>query len=161
MADGDQIHAVIVESGANHDGKTSGIFLPNADAQEALARSVYARAGLDPCETLFVESHGTGTVAGDSAEVSSIAKVFAREAGRTSDLPIGSIKSNIGHLEAASGVASMIKAIMVLKKNQIPPQLNFINPKPSLHLKERGIKVRTDSCDSRTAKLRSDADIYV
>lgn len=141
VADGDQIHAVIVESGVGHDGKTSGIFLPNGDAQEALARTVYARAGLDPRETLFVESHGTGTVAGDSAEVGSIARVFGREAGRTSDLPIGSIKTNIGHLEAASGVASTIKAIMVLRKNQIPPQLNFINPKSALRLQERGLKV--------------------
>ncbi|RYP80178.1 hypothetical protein DL769_002591 [Monosporascus sp. CRB-8-3] len=141
MADGDYIHAVVVESGVGHDGKTSGIFLPNGDAQEALARSVYAKAGLDPRETLFVESHGTGTVAGDNAEVGSIARVFGREAGRTSDLPIGSIKTNIGHLEAASGVASAIKAIMVLKKNQIPPQLNFTNPKPSLRLQERGLRV--------------------
>ncbi|KAF7549789.1 hypothetical protein G7046_g8236 [Stylonectria norvegica] len=141
VADGDFIHAVMVESGAGHDGKTAGIFLPNGDAQEALTRSVYAKAGLDPRETLFVESHGTGTVAGDSAEVGSIGRVFGREAGRVSDLPIGSIKTNIGHLEAASGMASAIKAIMVLKKNQIPPQLNFIHEKSSLRLKERGLKV--------------------
>ena len=119
VADGDYVHAVLLESGVGHDGKTSGIFLPNSHAQEALARSVYSRAGLDPLETLFVESHGTGTVAGDNAEVGSIARVFGREAGRTTDLPVGSIKTNIGHLEAASGLASAIKAIMVLKKNQI------------------------------------------
>ena|SRR5580700_10609441 len=64
LSDGDAVHAVIVNSGVNHDGKTSGIFLPNADAQEALASSVYAKAGLDPRETLYVEAHGTGTVAG-------------------------------------------------------------------------------------------------
>ncbi|KAG8673091.1 hypothetical protein FPOAC1_006394 [Fusarium poae] len=141
VADGDYIHAVMLESGVGHDGKTSGIFLPNSSAQEALARSVYERAGLDPVETLFVEAHGTGTVAGDNAEVGSIARVFGREAGRTTELPVGSIKTNIGHLEAASGVASAIKAIMVLKKNQIPPQLNFLKPKPGLDLQQRGIKV--------------------
>ncbi|KIL88674.1 polyketide synthase [Fusarium avenaceum] len=141
VADGDYIHAVLLESGVGHDGKTSGIFLPNSSAQEALARSVYSRAGLDPLDTLFVESHGTGTVAGDNAEVGSIGRVFGRAAGRTTDLPIGSIKTNIGHLEAASGVASTIKAIMVLKKNQIPPQLNFINEKPGLDLEKRGLKV--------------------
>jgi acyl transferase domain-containing protein len=64
IADGDTIHAVVVDSGVGHDGKTSGIFLPNADAQESLAKSIYARAGLDPRETLFVEAHGTGTIAG-------------------------------------------------------------------------------------------------
>ncbi|KEY73875.1 hypothetical protein S7711_06085 [Stachybotrys chartarum IBT 7711] len=141
MLNGDHIHAVIVESGTGHDGKTAGIFLPNGNAQEALARSVYARAGLDPRETLFVEAHGTGTVAGDNAEIGSIARVFGREAGRASDLPVGSIKTNIGHLEAVSGIASTIKAIMVLKMDQIPPQLNFVNPKPSLRLQERGIKI--------------------
>lgn len=141
LADGDYIHAVVVESGVGHDGKTTGILQPSSDAQEALARFVYAKAGLDPRETLFVESHGTGTVAGDAAEVGSIAKVFGREAGRTSELPIGSIKANIGHLEAASGMAGTIKAIMVLKKDQIPPQLNFINPKPSLRLEQRGLHI--------------------
>ncbi|KAF4848553.1 Highly reducing polyketide synthase AFT9-1 [Colletotrichum siamense] len=141
IADGDAIHAIIMESGSNHDGKTGGIFLPNSDAQESLARRVYANAGLDPRETLYVEAHGTGTAAGDNAEVSSISKVFGREAGRKSDLPIGSIKANIGHLESSSGIAGMLKAIMVLKKNQIPPQLNLINPKPSLHLAERGIRI--------------------
>ncbi|KAF5549198.1 polyketide synthase [Fusarium mexicanum] len=141
VRDGDYIHAVLLESGVGHDGKTSGIFLPNSSAQEALARSVYSRAGIDPLDTLFVESHGTGTVAGDNAEVGSISRVFGREAGRTTDLPVGSIKTNIGHLEAASGVASAIKAIMVLKKNQIPPQLNFVNPKPGLDLEKRGLKV--------------------
>lgn len=64
LADGDAVQAIIVESGVGHDGKTSGIFLPNADAQESLARSIYAKAGLDPRETLFVETHGTGTAAG-------------------------------------------------------------------------------------------------
>lgn len=64
LADGDKVHAVLVESGSNHDGKTAGILLPNPDAQEALARSVYAKAHLDPTKTLFVESHGTGTQAG-------------------------------------------------------------------------------------------------
>ncbi|ROW09729.1 hypothetical protein VMCG_02438 [Cytospora schulzeri] len=141
LADGDAIHAVILDSGVGHDGKTSGILLPNADAQAALATSVYAKVGIDPCDTLYVEAHGTGTVAGDKAEIQSISQVFGREARRKSDLPVGSIKSNIGHLESSSGVAGVIKAIMVLKKNQVPPNLNFINPKPSLNLEERGIKV--------------------
>ncbi|KAM7199140.1 putative polyketide synthase [Rhypophila sp. PSN 637] len=141
IADGDQIQAVIVETGSNHDGKTAGIFLPNPDAQEALARAVYKRASLDPLDTLYVEAHGTGTQAGDAAEIGSISKVFGRPAGRNGELVVGAIKSNIGHLEASSGVASLIKAVMVLKKNMIPPQLNFISPKPTLHLEERGIKI--------------------
>lgn len=141
--DGDPIQGVVVGSGVNHDGRTKGIYLPNAEAQEALSRSVYARAGLDPTSTLYVEAHGTGTEVGDAAEVQSISRVFGREAGRAEDfkLRIGSIKANIGHLESVSGASGLIKALMVLKKNQIPPQLNFVNPKPSLRLDERKIEV--------------------
>ncbi|KAK8066687.1 hypothetical protein PG997_013434 [Apiospora hydei] len=122
VADGDPIHAVILNTGI-------------------LAKSVYAKAGLNPLDTLFVEAHGTGTVAGDHQEIGSISRVFGREGGRTTDVPVGSVKTNVGHMEAASGVASMVKAIMVLKKNLIPPQLNFKNPKPTLKLEERGIHV--------------------
>jgi acyl transferase domain-containing protein len=86
VADGDKIHAVIVESGSNHDGKTAGIFVPNGDAQSTLAKAVYAKAGLDPLDTLYVEAHGTGTVAGDNAEIGSISRVFAKEAGRTNEI---------------------------------------------------------------------------
>lgn len=143
IRDGDPIQGVVVGSGVNHDGRTKGIYLPNAEAQEALSRTVYARAGLDPTATLYVEAHGTGTEVGDAAEVQSISRVFGREAGRPEDfkLRIGSIKANIGHLESVSGASGLIKALMVLKKNQIPPQLNFINPKPSLRLDERKIEV--------------------
>lgn len=77
-----------MNSGVGHDGKTAGIFLPNADAQAELATAVYATAGLDPTETLYVEAHGTGTVAGDAAEIKSISQVFGRQAGRKSDLPV-------------------------------------------------------------------------
>ncbi|KAK4188780.1 highly reducing polyketide synthase AFT9-1 [Podospora australis] len=141
LADGDPIHAVVVGAECNQDGKTAGLLLPNAEAQAALVRSVYKNAGLDPLDTLYVEAHGTGTVAGDNAEVSSISRVFGREAGRASTLTIGSAKANLGHTEAVSGIAGLIKAAMVLKKNQIPPQLNFINPKPTLRLEERGITI--------------------
>lgn len=143
IRDGDPIQGVVVGSGVNHDGRTKGIYLPNAEAQEALSRAVYARAGLNPTATLYVEAHGTGTEVGDAAEVQSISRVFGKEAGRPEDfkLRIGSIKANIGHLESVSGASGLIKALMVLKKNQIPPQLNYINPKPSLMLDERNIEV--------------------
>lgn len=88
IADGDAIHALVLNSGVGHDGKTAGIFLPNADAQETLARSVYEKAGLDPTGTLYVEAHGTGTVAGDKAEIQSIGNVFGRKAGRKTELVV-------------------------------------------------------------------------
>ena len=140
LQDRDTVHAVIRNSGANQDGKTLGVTLPNADAQEALIRSVYAGARLKPNETLYVEAHGTGTEVGDRAEVQALGNVFS-EKPRARNLYVGSVKTNIGHLEAASGLAGLIKAVLVLKKQQIPPNLNYIKPKPGLRLDERQISV--------------------
>ncbi|KAI0599931.1 hypothetical protein F4775DRAFT_591035 [Biscogniauxia sp. FL1348] len=141
IQDGDIIHGVIVNSALNQDGRTAGISFPNPKAQTALIEQVYARVGIDPVETLYVEAHGTGTQVGDNAEIESIFKVFCEGKSRESPLVVGSVKSNIGHLEAASGIASLIKSILVLKKGFIPPNLDFVTPKPSLNLGERNIKV--------------------
>lgn len=142
LHDGDTVHAVIRNSGANQDGNTLGVTLPNPDAQEALIRSVYAGARLDPTETLYVEAHGTGTVVGDNAEIQSLGNVFS-EKPRQRNLYVGSVKTNIGHLEAASGLAGLLKAVLVLKNQMIPPNLNFVKPKPGLRLDERQISVST------------------
>ncbi|KAG0645551.1 Highly reducing polyketide synthase [Hyphodiscus hymeniophilus] len=139
VADGDPIHAIIRGTGLNQDGKTHGIHLPNGKAQASLMRSVYKTAGLDPRETIYVEAHGTGTQAGDKAEIGSINEIFCTD--RDSKLLVGSVKSNIGHLEAASGIAGLIKAIMILKNSAVPPNLDFIKPKEGLLLQERNITV--------------------
>jgi acyl transferase domain-containing protein len=144
IQDGDSIHAVIRNTGSNQDGKTNGITLPNSASQEALIRSVYQSAALDPRHTLYVEAHGTGTVAGDSAEVKAIASFFTEEK-RPHDLPVGSVKTNLGHMEATSGLGGLFKAVMVLKKRQIPPNLNFLEPKKGLDLEKRQIKVSSPS----------------
>lgn len=141
IQDGDNIHAVIRNTASNQDGKTNGITLPNSDAQEALIRFVYDTAGLDPRDTLYVEAHGTGTLVGDAAEIKSIGNVFS-EHRRDHSLYVGSVKTNLGHTEAASGLAGLIKAVLVLKKQQIPPNLNFEKPKPGLDLEQRQITVR-------------------
>ncbi|KAI0391418.1 hypothetical protein F5Y17DRAFT_409960 [Xylariaceae sp. FL0594] len=143
LADGDTVHAVVRNSGANQDGKTNGVTLPNPDAQEALIRRVYGELRLDPADTPFVEAHGTGTKAGDLAEVQSLANVFT-EKKRDRNLYVGSVKTNIGHTEATSGLAGLIKSVLVLKHQQIPPNLNFIEPKPGLNLDERQISVPLD-----------------
>jgi acyl transferase domain-containing protein len=150
LEDGDTVHAIVRNSGANQDGKTNGITLPNADAQEALIRTVYAGANLDPCETLYVEAHGTGTKAGDEAEAQSLGHVFG-EKQRPQNLYVGSVKTNIGHTEASSGLAGLIKSVLVLKKQQIPPNLNFIEPKPGLKLDERQISVGVAPARPKTA----------
>ncbi|ESU11810.1 hypothetical protein FGSG_05794 [Fusarium graminearum PH-1] len=136
----DRIHAIIANSGMNQDGKTPGLNTPSGEAQAALSRRVYQEAGLNPADTSFVEAHGTGTQAGDREEIGSISKVFCEDSGRTDDLYIGSVKTNIGHLEATSGIAGLLKSILILKHGQIPATLNFIKPKPSLKLYEKKIK---------------------
>lgn len=136
---GDTIRAVIRDTAVNQDGRTSGITLPSQQAQEALQRSIFRTSGIDPLDIDYVEAHGTGTVAGDQAELQAIAKVFCEN--RTSNLHVGSIKSNIGHLESASGLAGVIKAILVLENKLIPPNHDFQVPKASLKLGEWKIKV--------------------
>ncbi|KAJ5707290.1 Acyl transferase/acyl hydrolase/lysophospholipase [Penicillium malachiteum] len=129
IRDGDTIRAVIRETGVNQDGRTSGITAPSSEAQERLIREVYWRAGLNMEQTRFVEAHGTGTSTGDPIEAGALAKAF--KCRRDTPLYIGTIKSNIGHLEGGSGVASLIKSILILESGIIPPNFDIqkINPK--------------------------------
>ena len=133
------VRAIIRNTAVNQDGKTTGIIHPNEKAQEELMRSVYASAGIEPREVGYVEAHGTGTLAGDLAETQAIAEVFCVD--RDSSLCVGSIKSNIGHTESASGLAGLIKAVLVLEKGVIPPNADFREPKPDLQLPQRKIMV--------------------
>ena len=119
----DPVRAIVRGIGVNQDGKTPGITLPSQQSQENLIRSVYSQAELDPRQTDYVEAHGTGTVAGDITELKSITNCFCTD--RKTPLHIGSIKSNIGHLESTSGLAGLIKSILVLEKGLIPPSANF------------------------------------
>ncbi|KAK7991205.1 beta-ketoacyl synthase domain-containing protein [Apiospora arundinis] len=141
LRDRDPIRAVLRDACINQDGHTAGITLPSGSAQEALARGVWGGLALDPQEVGYVEAHGTGTLAGDSAELDSISRVFCRERESESSLMVGSIKSNIGHLESASGLAAMIKAILVLEHSAVPPNANFEHPRGSLDLAQKKITV--------------------
>ncbi|KAJ6006467.1 Acyl transferase/acyl hydrolase/lysophospholipase [Penicillium sp. IBT 35674x] len=123
IRDGDTIRAVIRETGVNQDGRTSGLTVPSAEAQEKLIREVYWRAGLDLEQTKFVESHGTGTSIGDPIEAGALARAF--KCRRETPLYVGTIKSTIGHLEGGSGVASLIKSILILESGVIPPNLDI------------------------------------
>ncbi|PSN58811.1 ketoacyl-synt-domain-containing protein [Corynespora cassiicola Philippines] len=140
IQNGDPIRAVIRNSGVNQDGKTQGIMVPKADAQTQLIRSVYQAVDLDPRETAFVEAHGTGTAIGDPAEVESIRSAFG-SARDSMALSIGSIKPNIGHLEAASGVASVIKGVLMLERGQVLPTTGIRSLKRDLRLEENGISI--------------------
>ncbi|KAJ3782081.1 acyl transferase domain-containing protein [Lentinula aff. detonsa] len=131
IADGDNILAIVKGSAIAQDGKTNGIMAPNAKAQELVARQALARAGVDPVTVSFVEAHATSTPLGDPTEISAIQAVYGAGAGRSADQPtmIGSIKPNVGHLEAAAGIIGLVKAVLSVNKGQLAPQtrLNKLN----------------------------------
>jgi acyl transferase domain-containing protein/NADPH:quinone reductase-like Zn-dependent oxidoreductase/NAD(P)-dependent dehydrogenase (short-subunit alcohol dehydrogenase family)/acyl carrier protein len=140
IREGDSIRAVIRGSGINQDGKTNGITVPKTEAQQELIESVYLRAGLDPKDTTFIEAHGTGTAVGDPIEVAAIRSAFRRD-DLGNPLYIGSIKPNIGHLEPASGIASLIKGVLMLQHGKIPATIGIQTLKPNLALEEHGIHI--------------------
>jgi acyl transferase domain-containing protein/acyl carrier protein len=140
---GDTIHAVVRASGVNQDGHTDGISLPNSDAQEELIQRVYRDAGVPLSEIDYVEAHGTGTQAGDAAELGALHRSF--QAGRSKKLVVGSVKTNVGHLEAAAGVAGLLKVIGVLKHRQVPKNLHFKKPNPKIPFADYCLEVAADT----------------
>jgi acyl transferase domain-containing protein len=138
LADHDPVRVIIRETALNQDGKTPAITAPNDVAQEKLIRDCYDKAGIDISQTLYVEAHGTGTPTGDPLEVSAISRAFQGQ-----PLHIGSIKSSIGHVEAASGLAGIIKIALSLEKGVMPPNPRFLRPSKKLMLEKKNIKVRS------------------
>ncbi|WP_339513461.1 type I polyketide synthase [Pseudomonas sp. RL_15y_Pfl2_60] len=126
LRDGDNILALVEGAGVNQDGRTSGITVPNPAAQQALMQRVLSASGLEASDIDYIEAHGTGTPVGDPLETRAIAQVYGRDGGCV----VGSVKANIGHLEAAAGVASIIKAVEMLRNNVVPPiaGLETVNP---------------------------------
>ncbi|PWY84328.1 polyketide synthase [Aspergillus eucalypticola CBS 122712] len=143
LKDNDPIYSVIRNTGANHDGQTVGLTNPNGEAQEQLMREVYARANISPTDTGFVEAHGTGTKVGDPIEVGAIHRVFGDGRTKRTPLYLGSVKSNFGHLESASGIVSVMKASLMLHRGFILPNANFKRANPAIPLDQWNIKVPT------------------
>ncbi|KAF4589051.1 Polyketide synthase [Ophiocordyceps camponoti-floridani] len=143
QADKDQIRSIIVNTGANQDGRTVGLSTPSAEAQEKLIRDVYTKAGVDVHEVGFIEAHGTGTKIGDPIEARAIYNALGQGRTKRQPLYMGSVKTNIGHLENASGIISVIKASLMLEKGFILPNINFEKANPSIPLDEWNIKVPT------------------
>ncbi|KAL9087951.1 MAG: hypothetical protein Q9159_003393 [Coniocarpon cinnabarinum] len=139
----DPVRAVLVNTGVNQDGKTAGITSPNGKAQEALIRQVYSSANISLADCGFVEAHGTGTKVGDPIEATAIHNTFGK--GRTPRQPlyIGSVKSNVGHLEGASGIISFVKAAMMLERGLVLPNINFEKANPQIPMQEWNMKVPT------------------
>lgn len=143
LKDKDPVYAVIRATGVNQDGQTSGITVPNPKSQEALIRQVCARANISPGEIQYVEAHGTGTQAGDQAEAAALHHALSEGREPGDRCVIGSVKTNIGHLEAGAGVAGLIKTALCLKHKKIPPNLHFNRPNPRIPFDEFCLRVPT------------------
>jgi amino acid adenylation domain-containing protein/non-ribosomal peptide synthase protein (TIGR01720 family) len=142
-ADGDPIYAVIGGSAVSQDGRSNGLTAPSREAQEAVLRAAYRDAEIDPGEVQYVEAHGTGTFLGDPIEAKALGAVLGAGRGAESTCLIGSVKTNIGHLEAAAGVAGLIKVALALHHRQVPPSLHFQTPNPHVPFEALSLRVAT------------------
>lgn len=135
----DNILGVIRSSVVNHDGRSRTMTTPNGLAQRAMLHEAVMRAGIQPNQIQYVETHGTGTIQGDPIEVLALAKVLGQQ--RDKPLKIGSVKTNLGHLDAAAGIASLIKVLLAIQHNEIPPHLNCPNPNPRIPWQDLNIQI--------------------
>ena len=144
VADGDRIEAVIKGSTINNDGSLkAGYTAPNLEAQAAVIAEAQGIAGIEADSITYVEAHGTGTIVGDPIEIAALTKAFRIGTPRQGFCAIGSVKTNIGHLDAAAGVAGLIKTVLALKHKQIPPSLNFEQPNPRIDFEHSPFYVNT------------------
>ncbi|HTU20951.1 MAG TPA: type I polyketide synthase [Gemmataceae bacterium] len=141
LADGDRIYAVIRGTAVNQDGRTPGLTVPSEEAQTALLRQAYHNAGVAPAEVQYIEAHGTGTLVGDPIEARALGSTLS--AGRPAGRPclVGSVKTNIGHLEAGSGIAGLIKTALALHHRRIPGNLHFHQPNPAIDFAQLRLRV--------------------
>ena len=142
--DGDPIMAVIQGSAVNQDGHTSGLTVPNGRAQQAVIRQALAQAGIAPSKVAYVEAHGTGTALGDPIELQALGAVFGEQRPAQRPLLVGSVKTNIGHAEAAAGIAGLIKVVLALRHSTIPASLHCRQPNPQVAWDKLPIRVVTE-----------------
>ncbi|MFV2119469.1 polyketide synthase, partial [Streptomyces sp. Act-28] len=142
--DGDRVLAVIRGSHVSQDGRTNGIMAPSGTAQQALLETTLRRSGIAPASVDYVEAHGTGTRLGDPLEAGALATVYGRDRPAGSPVLVGSVKPNIGHLEAGAGVASLLKVGLALSRGEIPPSLNHTEGNPAIDWAGSGLRVVTE-----------------
>ncbi|WP_372739185.1 SDR family NAD(P)-dependent oxidoreductase [Neptunomonas sp.] len=143
IRDGDTVLAIVAGSAVNTDGYKSGLTLPNPDAQASLLEATYRKAGVSADQIDYLEAHGTGTAVGDPIETRAISNALGIH--RSTPLPIGSVKSNVGHMETASGVAGLAKALYSLQHRMVPATISMKNPNPNIHFDEWNIRVVTQN----------------
>ncbi|MGX2992953.1 SDR family NAD(P)-dependent oxidoreductase [Streptomyces sp. JNUCC 64] len=142
LADGDRVHGVILGSAVNNDGATEGLTVPSADAQRDVLRAAARQAGVDPREVQYVELHGTGTPVGDPVEAAALGAAYGAGRPDAERLAVGSVKTNIGHLEGAAGIAGLLKTLLSLRARRLPATLNHETPHPRIPLDELGLRVQ-------------------
>ncbi|NUP27210.1 MAG: SDR family NAD(P)-dependent oxidoreductase [Nocardia sp.] len=145
LRDGDRVYAVVKATGSNQDGRTAAITVPNADSQEALARTVCERSGLAPEQVTYVEAHGTGTPVGDPIELRALGSVYGAAGVREETLGVGSLKATLGHTEAASGIAGVIKSALALHHRTIPPQGWLNEPSPDIPFADLNLHIQLEA----------------
>jgi acyl transferase domain-containing protein/short-subunit dehydrogenase involved in D-alanine esterification of teichoic acids len=142
LADGDPVYCVVLGSAVTSDGATDGLTAPDPHGQELVLRAACGSAGVTPADLQYVELHGTGTVRGDRAEAAALGAVYG--VGRTERLLVGSVKTNVGHLEGAAGVTGLLKAVLGIRHRWLPRSLNFATPNPDIPLAELKLRVHTE-----------------
>ncbi|MHC3820628.1 SDR family NAD(P)-dependent oxidoreductase [Streptomyces sp. DT9] len=141
IAAGDRVHGVILGGAVNNDGVAEQLTTPSRDAQAAVLRRAYAAAGISPGSVQYVELHGTGTPVGDPVEAAALGEVLGSARDTAAPLLVGSVKTNLGHLEAAAGAAGLLKAVLALSHRQIPASLGFEKPNPDIPLADLNLRV--------------------
>ena len=146
LRDGDAIYAVIRGSAINHGGQTNGLTAPNPEAQAQLITRALERADVNADSISYFEAHGTGTSLGDPIEIDGASRAFSEQTDRKQFCAIGSVKTNIGHLEPAAGISGLIKVILSMQHRELPPTLNFEKPNPIINFEESPFRVNTELC---------------
>lgn len=154
IADGNRILAVVANSAVNTDGRKTGLTVPNPKVQSALLQQAYSQAGIDPAEIDYVEAHGTGTAVGDPIEARAIGDALGKRRSKNNPLLIGSVKSNMGHLEAASGVAGLVKALHCIQHRVVPATIGIKTLNPKIEFDNWNLEVATEARPlKKTGKL--------
>jgi myxalamid-type polyketide synthase MxaB len=143
--DGDNILAVLRATSVNQDGRTSGISAPNSQSQVACIRAALQQAGVTPHEIGYIEAHGTGTPLGDPIEMQALCEIFRSTNGAATPCFVSSVKANVGHMETVSGVAGLIKVVLMMQREQIAQQANFVSLNSHINLAGTRLAIPTES----------------
>ncbi|MFE7489162.1 SDR family NAD(P)-dependent oxidoreductase, partial [Kitasatospora sp. NPDC057541] len=142
LADGDTVHCVVAGSAMNHDGGGAALTSPEAAAQEQVIRAAHRRAGFRPADVQYVELHGTGTPVGDPVEAAALGAALGTGRPAGAPLRVGSVKTNLGHLEGAAGIVGLVKTVLAIRHRELPRSLNYETPNPRIPLGELGLRVQ-------------------